>query len=96
MHHGISQNNVTRDVAVLSQMTNTIRLYGTDCNQTQMLIHSIRQLRLENTVKIWLGVWQDGNATTNARQLVGLFLLCFPSPPLVSFQSLVLGISCNC
>jgi len=69
MHHGISQNNVTRDVAVLSQMTNTIRLYGTDCNQTQMLIHSIRQLRLENTVKIWLGVWQDGNATTNARQL---------------------------
>ncbi|KAK4039752.1 glycoside hydrolase [Parachaetomium inaequale] len=64
-----SQNNVTRDLAVLSQMTNVVRLYGTDCNQTQMLIHAVNQLKLQDTVKIWLGVWQDGNATTNARQL---------------------------
>jgi exo-beta-1,3-glucanase (GH17 family) len=64
-----SQNNVTRDLAVLSQLTNVVRLYGTDCNQTQMLIHAINQLRLKDTVKIWLGVWQDNNATTNARQL---------------------------
>ncbi|KAK3311076.1 glycoside hydrolase family 17 protein [Chaetomium strumarium] len=64
-----SQNNITRDLAVLSQLTNVIRLYGTDCNQTQMLIHSINQLKLQDTVKVWLGVWQDGNATTNARQL---------------------------
>jgi exo-beta-1,3-glucanase (GH17 family) len=64
-----SQNNITRDLAVLSQLTNVIRLYGTDCNQTQMLIHSINQLKLQDTVKIWLGVWQDKNATTNARQL---------------------------
>ncbi|KAI0844278.1 glycoside hydrolase family 17 protein [Daldinia vernicosa] len=64
-----SQNNVTRDVAVLSQLTNIIRLYGTDCNQTEMTIHALRQLKLENDIKIWLGVWQDGNATTNERQL---------------------------
>ncbi|KAI1100029.1 glycoside hydrolase family 17 protein [Jackrogersella minutella] len=64
-----SQNNVTRDVAVLSQLTNTIRLYGTDCNQTEMTIHALRQLKLENDIKIWLGVWQDGNDTTNDRQL---------------------------
>ncbi|KAI1658567.1 glycoside hydrolase family 17 protein [Daldinia decipiens] len=64
-----SQNNVTRDVAVLSQLTNTIRLYGTDCNQTEMTIHALRQLKLENDIKIWLGVWQDGNDTTNERQL---------------------------
>ncbi|KAJ0161455.1 putative glucan endo-1,3-beta-glucosidase btgC [Colletotrichum tanaceti] len=69
VHNPPSQNNITRDVAVLSQLTNTIRLYGTDCNQTQMLIHSIQQLKLENTVKIWMGVWQDKNTTTNARQL---------------------------
>lgn len=64
-----SQNNVTRDIAVLSQLTSTIRLYGTDCNQTEMLIHAVNQLEMNDTIKIWLGVWQDGNKTTNARQL---------------------------
>ncbi|CCF34942.1 endo-beta-1,3-glucanase [Colletotrichum higginsianum] len=69
IHNPPSQNNITRDLAVLSQLTNTIRLYGTDCNQTQMLIHSIQQLKMEDTIKIWMGVWQDKNTTTNARQL---------------------------
>ncbi|KAK4231008.1 family 17 putative glycoside hydrolase [Podospora fimiseda] len=69
VHYPPSQNNITRDLAVLSQLTNTVRLYGTDCNQTQMLIHAVEQLQLQDTVKIWLGVWQDGNATTNRRQL---------------------------
>ncbi|KAJ2891384.1 hypothetical protein MKZ38_000514 [Zalerion maritima] len=64
-----SQNNITRDMAVLSQLTNTVRLYGTDCNQTQMVIHAINQLEMQDTMKVWLGVWQDGNTTTNARQL---------------------------
>ncbi|KAH6630620.1 glycoside hydrolase family 17 protein [Chaetomium sp. MPI-SDFR-AT-0129] len=64
-----SQNNVTRDLAVLSQMTNVVRLYGTDCNQTQMLIHAVNQLQLQDKIKIWLGVWQDNNKDTNARQL---------------------------
>jgi exo-beta-1,3-glucanase (GH17 family) len=64
-----SQNNVTRDIAVLSQLTNTVRLYGTDCNQTEMVIHALKQLKMDSTMKIWLGVWQDSNTTTNARQL---------------------------
>lgn len=64
-----SQNNITRDVAVLSQLTNIIRLYGTDCNQTEMTIHALKQLQLEDTMTIWLGVWQDNNETTNSRQL---------------------------
>ena len=68
-----SQNNVTRDLAVLSQLTNVIRLYGTDCNQTEMLLHSIDRLGLNETVKVWLGVWQDNNATTNARQLSQMY-----------------------
>ncbi|KAL2175491.1 glycoside hydrolase family 17 protein [Thermothelomyces heterothallicus CBS 202.75] len=64
-----SQNNVTRDMAVLSRLTNVVRLYGTDCNQTEMVIHAVNQLKLQDEVKIWLGVWQDKNETTNARQL---------------------------
>jgi exo-beta-1,3-glucanase (GH17 family) len=62
-----SQNNITRDVAVMSQLTNAIRLYGTDCNQTQMVIHAIQ--RLEVDMKIWLGVWLDDNNSTNKRQI---------------------------
>ncbi|KAK1750311.1 endo-beta-1,3-glucanase [Echria macrotheca] len=68
-----SQNNVTRDVAVLSQLTNTLRLYGNDCNQTQMVIHALRQLKLDDKIKIWMGVWQDNNKTTNARQLSQMY-----------------------
>lgn len=68
-----SQNNITRDVAVLSQLTNKIRLYGTDCNQTQMVLHAVDKLKLTNDVKVWLGVWQDGNTTTNARQLAQMW-----------------------
>jgi exo-beta-1,3-glucanase (GH17 family) len=73
LHNPPSQNNITRDVAVLSQLTNKIRLYGTDCNQTQMLIHAVQQLKMENDIKIWLGVWQDGNSTTNTRQLAQMW-----------------------
>lgn len=68
-----SQNNVTRDLAVLSQLTNVIRLYGTDCNQTEMLLHSISALEMDDTMKIWLGVWQGTNKTTNARQLAQMY-----------------------
>src|SRR5690606_24604129 len=52
-----------------SQLTDTVRLYGTDCNQTQMVVHAIERLELKDTMKVWLGVWQDGNTTTNERQL---------------------------
>ena len=67
-----SQNNVTRDLAVLSQLTNTIRLYGTDCNQTEMVLHAIDKLGLTN-MKVWLGVWLDTNTTTNDRGLSAMY-----------------------
>lgn len=68
-----SQNDVTQDVAVLSQLTNRIRLYGTDCNQTEMVLHSIDVLDLKRDMKLWLGVWQEKNETTNARQLEQMY-----------------------
>ncbi|KAL4925775.1 putative cell wall glucanase [Aspergillus undulatus] len=67
-----SQNNVTRDIAVLSQLTNTVRLYGTDCNQTEMVLHAIDRLELTD-MKLWLGVWIDTNTSTNDRQLSQLY-----------------------
>lgn len=68
-----SQNNVTRDIAVLSQLTNIVRLYGTDCNATQMVVHAIDQLGLNGTMKVWMGVWQDKDKATNSRQLKNMY-----------------------
>ena len=67
-----SQNNVTRDMAVLSQLTKAVRLYGTDCNQTEMVLHAINKLGLTDT-KVWLGVWLGNNDTTNNRQLGAMY-----------------------
>ena len=69
-----SQNNITRDMAVLSQLTNAVRLYGTDCNQTAMVLQAIDVLALTD-MKVWLGVWLDNNATTSNRQLDAMYAL---------------------
>ena len=67
-----SQNNVTKDVAVLSQLTNTIRLYGTDCNQTEMVLHALDKLSITD-MKVWLGVWLDDNSTTVDRGMSAMY-----------------------
>lgn len=67
-----SQNNVTRDMAVLSQLTNAVRLYGTDCNQTEMVLHAIDKLELTD-MKVWLGVWLAKNTTTNDRGMKAMY-----------------------
>lgn len=85
-----SQNNVTRDMAVLSQLSNTIRLYGTDCNQTEMVLHAIDRLGLNGTMKVWLGVWQDSNTTTNTRQLEQLYKI-FDDSGSDSFVGVIVG-----
>jgi exo-beta-1,3-glucanase (GH17 family) len=69
---GASQNNVTRDMAVLSQLTNAVRLYGTDCNQTEMVLHAIDRLELTD-MKVWLGVWLGTDDKTNKRQVTQMW-----------------------
>ena len=63
------QQEITMDVAVMAQLTKRIRLYGMDCNQTDMVLHAIDRLELADEVQVWMGVWLDANETTNARQL---------------------------
>lgn len=93
LHNPPSQNNVTRDVAVLSQLTNQIRLYGTDCNQTEMVLHAIDRLGLNGTVKVWLGVWQATNATTNERQLKQMYNI-LETYGTSSFKGAIVGNEC--
>ncbi|CAI7604046.1 unnamed protein product [Penicillium glandicola] len=85
-----SQNNVTRDMAVLSQLTNTVRLYGTDCNQTEMVLHAIDRLELKD-IKLWLGVWIDSNTTTTERQIKHLYKLLDDTKDTSIFKGVIVG-----
>ncbi|KAL5334355.1 glucan endo-1,3-beta-glucosidase btgC [Aspergillus crustosus] len=85
-----SQNNVTRDMAVLSKLTNTVRLYGTDCNQTEMVLHAIERLELTD-MKLWLGVWIDTNNQTNDRQLDQLYKILDDTKDHSIFRGAIIG-----
>ena len=85
------QNNVTQDLAVLSQLTNTVRLYGTDCNQTEMVLYGISQLGLTD-MKVWLGVWiDDTNMTTNERQLSQFYNIIDSTKDKSIFKGAIIG-----
>lgn len=85
-----SPNNVTRDMAVLSQLTNVVRLYGNDCNQTQMVLHSIDRLQLTD-MKVWLGVWIDTNETTTDRQIAQMYEILADTSDLSIFKGVIVG-----
>jgi exo-beta-1,3-glucanase (GH17 family) len=81
IHNPPSQNNITLDIAQLAQLTPAVRLYGTDCNQTEMVLSAIDRLGYNDTLQVWLGVWLGNNATTNDRQLAQMesLLRAYPS-----------------
>lgn len=85
-----SQNNVTRDMAILSQLTNAVRLYGTDCNQTEMVLHAIDRLQLKD-MKVWLGVWIDPNQTTTDRQIEQMYKILDDTEDLSIFKGVIIG-----
>jgi exo-beta-1,3-glucanase (GH17 family) len=85
-----SQNNVTRDMAVLSQLTSAVRLYGTDCNQTEMTLHAIDRLGLKD-MKVWLGVWIDTNETTTERQLAQMYKILDETADHSIFKGAIIG-----
>lgn len=85
-----SQNNVTRDMAIMSQLTNAVRLYGTDCNQTEMVLHAIDRLQLKN-MKVWLGVWIDTNQTTTDRQLSQMYKILADTKDRTIFKGVIIG-----
>jgi len=85
-----SQNNVTRDMAVISQLTNAVRLYGTDCNATEMVLHSIDRLQLKD-MKVWLGVWIDPNQTTTDRQVDQMYKILADTKDRSIFKGAIIG-----
>lgn len=90
LHNGPDQNNITLDLAVLSQLTPAVRLYGTDCNQTEMVLTAIDRLGMNDTMQVWLGVWLGNNVTTNARQLSQMYDI-LDKYPTSHFAGIIMG-----
>lgn len=87
---GPDQNNVTIDIALLSQLSPAVRLYGTDCNQTELVLEAISRLEMQDTMKVWLGVYLDGNSTTNDRQISKMWDI-LDNYPHDSFAGIIVG-----
>ncbi|KAF8631573.1 hypothetical protein AX15_002324 [Amanita polypyramis BW_CC] len=47
---GNSLDDVIKDIQVMSQLTTRVRLYGADCNQTQLVLEAIQQTKVNMTV----------------------------------------------
>lgn len=50
---GAQLEDVIRDVQLMSQLTTRIRLYGSDCNQTALVLEAIRQTKVD--LKVFVG-----------------------------------------
>ncbi|KNZ63274.1 hypothetical protein VP01_1165g4 [Puccinia sorghi] len=65
---GAQQDQVTLEMGKLAQLTPRIRLYGADCNQTELVLEGIKQAGNVD-LSVWLGIFIDGNDTVYERQL---------------------------
>ncbi|KAJ7126763.1 glycoside hydrolase superfamily [Mycena epipterygia] len=69
---GNSLDDVITDIQLLSQLTTRIRLYGADCNQTELVLEAITQTKVNMTV--WLGNYavatDNGTAYERQRDLI--------------------------
>ncbi|SNX87734.1 uncharacterized protein MEPE_06444 [Melanopsichium pennsylvanicum] len=64
---GATQANVTEDIQLISQLTSRIRLYGSDCETSQLVLEAIDQTKVD--MQVFLAVWVDDNSTTFQRQV---------------------------
>lgn len=85
---GTTQRDVTLDLAVLSQVTNRVRMFSTDCNQVDFVLNAIEDLGLDMTVS--MGVWVDRSFEASKRQLKEMKRLV-SSYPARHFDSILIG-----
>lgn len=64
---GATQSNVTEDIQIMSQLTTRLRLYGADCDTSQLVLEAIKQTQVD--MQVFLAVWVDDNAATFQRQV---------------------------
>lgn len=85
---GCTQRDVSLDIIILSQVTDRIRLYGTDCRQVEYVLNAFIDLDLNMTMS--LGVWYDLSYEGSVRQMEEMkkIVLRYPSKYI---DSIVIG-----
>ncbi|KAA8917714.1 hypothetical protein TRICI_000153 [Trichomonascus ciferrii] len=85
---GVDQKQVAKDIATLSQLTNRVRLFSTDCEQADMVLNAIQGLGVNMTVS--MGLWVNRFAEVTVRQLANMrrILNKYPSKLI---NSIILG-----
>lgn len=63
---GAIQSNITEDIQLLSRLTTRLRLYGADCDTSEMVLTTIEETKAN--MSAWLGLWVDDNVETWTRQ----------------------------
>ncbi|KAF6759952.1 glycoside hydrolase family 17 protein [Ephemerocybe angulata] len=70
---GNKLEDVIADVQLMSQLTKRIRLYGSDCNQTALVLEAIKRTKVD--MQVWLGNYpiptDNGDAMQKAIQTYG-------------------------
>jgi glucan 1,3-beta-glucosidase len=56
---GASLSNITHDIQLLSQLTNKLRLYGSNCNQTSLVLQAIRDTNVQ--MGVYVAVYVDAD-----------------------------------
>lgn len=64
---GATLRNVILDIARLSKITGSVKTYGTQCKQAELILEAIDQLQVNFTLS--LGVWIGSDEATNLAQL---------------------------
>lgn len=64
---GVNQREVLLDIAKISTVTNRIRSYGVQCNQTAFILTAFKELNLNMTLSI--GVWIGSDNSINRKQI---------------------------
>jgi len=63
---GATFDQVLEDVYLMSQLTTRLRLYGTDCNATELVLDAIQQSK--TNLSVYIGVYVDNNVSVYQRQ----------------------------
>ncbi|KAG8951266.1 hypothetical protein FRC04_006505 [Tulasnella sp. 424] len=63
---GATFDGVLEDVMLMSQLTTRVRLYGTDCNVTDLVLDAIQQTKTD--LSVYIGIYIDNDDTVYTRQ----------------------------
>lgn len=85
---GANERDILLDVARMSKVTNKIRTYGTQCNQTAMILEAIKELHVNMTVS--MGVWIGEDNFVNEKQIQNMRELLLKYP-ISMFDSIFVG-----